>query len=279
MYKTKIIVFEGGDCCGKTSLLEATYDELMRQGLKVAKFKFPVYDGVFGKEILDHLKNWDISAHSEKENLDELEKFSKHLYINKLTAFTDFLNLAKDKDFVLVDRFVLSQYIYDKSWSGVFEKTLDNKVVLDRALNIARAYFTAFPEVYTFVVLPNDYVKVMSRASSDRRVDQYDKLDKYQSEVSANFKCISSLDSRFIGFELLGKKSFVINSDENLKALIKFDPSLNTEEYVKSLTLTDDITKNIELYKTNSDKWIDLFKTYTKQTVEFIIEGVNNYDK
>jgi len=295
MLKTKIVVFEGGDCCGKTSLLNATSDALENKGFKVGKFKFPAYTDMCGEEILNHLKNWKYSEKDKEASFKELMKFSELQYLNKLAAFKEFYDYAKGLDYVLVDRFTLSQYVYDLAWAEVIDKDQINQnikdnricmapidlyygcyytkevidVIKERASTIAKAYSEAFPNFYTFVIYPNDLVKVISMSDSNRRMDEYDKNKEYQDEVNRLMRVIVGNN--------VGNKAFVINSEEMIKNIIR-----ESKDYLDPLDFTlckkiDDRCNKIK-YEFHKNEWLAVLKEYTELAVQFIVEGVTSDD-
>ena len=210
--KTKLIIFEGGDCCGKTTMLDKVFDTLNTFGYKCGKWKFPNYDGLYGQEILDHLKNFKVEGRTKDKIFKELMDFSEKQYLNKLATFDKFIKwvIDGDYDYVLLDRFTLSQYCYDAAWfkildtetwinnidklavdidsnidNGIYytRKVIDN--LYNRASLIMNSYRLVFPKIYTFIFGQNPYVKaIVNSKNTGRRVDKYDSFTDYQEEVN-----------------------------------------------------------------------------------------------
>lgn len=287
--KTELIIFEGGDCCGKTTMLDKVFEELTSKKYKCGKFKFPVYDGMYGKEILDHLKNYDFDNYSKEENFKELMHFSEISYMNKLSAFNDFMAMVNDNDydFILLDRFALSQYIYDIAWVEIYDgqyiKNNFNRMKFDpdkdlyencmytpkilnairrRASVIMETYKLIFPKITTFVFATNPYVKAIvsynrDHDKGDRRVDVYDSLTRYQQEVSSLMVKSPScaLD------DLLGTKAHLIYPTDmiDIPGVKPVNGYLPASEYEK-----------------NKDAFDAALKKYTENVVEFIVSEVTN---
>lgn len=285
--KTNLIIFEGGDCCGKTTMLDKVFDTLNTLGYKCGKFKFPVYDGMYGKEILDHLKYYNFDNHSKEENFKELMRFSEILYMNKLSAFNDFMAMVNDNyDFILIDRFALSQYIYDVAWveiydgkrvkstnsynqnpdKDIYENCMYTPKILNairrRASVIMETYKLVFPKITTFVFATNPYVKAIvsynqNHDKGDRRVDIYDSLTQYQQEVSS----LMVKSTSYALDDLLGTKAHMIYPSDmiDIPGVKPVNGYLPASEYEK-----------------NKDAFDAALKKYTENVVEFIVSEVTN---
>ena len=243
----QLIIFEGGDCCGKTTLLDKTYDELSKN-FKVLKLKFPVYSGTYGEDILNHLKTFNLNDYDRKEGFVKLLEFSKKQTINKLDYITDLVKIINDGDYdyVLADRFVLSGYIYDVAWANIIDKeivksNLESAVLpvfdpwegcfytpkvtesfLEKAESVLEAYSFYFSKIKTIIIGKNPLVKKLVTETSKlegRRVDAYDKNTVYQDSVSTLMAKVPSMYSmrRLVGSKakLIDPAKFISYIDNN----------------------------------------------------------------
>ena len=109
MAKTHIIAFEGIDGSGKTLQVELLYRELLRRGHTVLVKSFPVYESFFGTQVGKLLKgDGDVRA-------DQVDSKSMCLWY-ALDRWSDFQAYADgDYDFLLINRFVLSNAVYQSA--------------------------------------------------------------------------------------------------------------------------------------------------------------------
>ena len=206
--KIPFIVFEGPDMCGKTSHIDTvvkTINELTKRNFKA--FKFPVYDGFKGEKILKHLKMFNIDAiKSTDKAIEALTMHAVNLMVNKLDAFNVLLEDCQCTDEnkcdgYIVDRFDISQIIYDIAWCKILYKKVILKSTLMkfyydalyRAFVTHEYYSNKFDIQYIFF----DSSKIISNISAldkDRRIDKYDSNVKYQQVVSELFNIFKSAD-------------------------------------------------------------------------------------
>lgn len=276
--KTKVIVFEGGDCCGKTTMLEKVKEALaLKYGAdKVGSFKFPVYNGLYGEYILNHLKTFDPSNKSNDEIRKAVLDFSSALYANKLAALTDFYFYCEKRDYVLVDRFTLSQYVYDLAWTMTYKNTFnynDIDLFLKRANTVMEAYSLLIPNITTFVFTKNDRVELITKANADRRIDKYDTLKEYQQNVRELMEDSTHYSA---DIKVLGRKVYLIDC---VSKLTDIELSMETEEGPANLPLVvdnfeEDEAKLIQDYKDHPENWMRVLERYTKEIVEYIVNEV-----
>lgn len=240
VFKTPIFVVEGPDMSGKTTFAKKV-TEKNNVSSYAHYFKFPLYDSIFGDDILYHLKTFgdtDFKNIDKDVFLNKIKDFSLKQFGNKSAGIVEFLKLFKvdDKwvddiyDFVVIDRFVLSQYIYDIAWNSVFEQILNRgNVVLrctdnDRWLDyqeqayilakmIYSEFYTHFPNLYTMYFRKSEYIKRVSELASneeDRRVDSIDSMSLYQESVSDEFERYLETAS---SAGILGKSALIVDTD------------------------------------------------------------------
>lgn len=245
VFKTPIFVVEGPDMSGKTTFAKKV-SEKDNVSSYARYFKFPVYDSIFGDKILRHLKTFgdnDFTTIDKNIFLDKIKDFSLKQFGNKAAGVTEFINLLfknddcewKDDlwDFVVIDRFVLSQYIYDIAWDSVYEGMLNRgKKEIDKKLRyiddkdwadfqvqaytlakmIYDEFYTHFPNMYTMYFRKSEYIKRISELSNkkDRRIDSFDSMDLYQESVSDEFE--RYIDSAS-GAGILGKSVLIVDTD------------------------------------------------------------------
>lgn len=233
--KTNVIVFEGSDCSGKTTLMnKLSYALSTINGGPfsfVDTFKFPQYKSDVGPIILDYLKQ------GPDKIINKSDKFSMYQTINKLAALKRYIKVASNTDCLLIDRFVVSQLAYDNAilsyQDWIYEKSeglscdypkeeqwknrvFNAKLVMD-------VYSKVTPNIITVYCKPSKYIKNVSTyfrtklTAEGRRFDKVDDNKVYQDTVAREFSYI--LDSEktenvdFIG-ELV-----VVDADRIIKKL------------------------------------------------------------
>ena len=103
MKKGKIISFEGLDKSGKHSAMDFIAECLESKGKSVYKMSFPQYDTPIGKLIRGYLKGQLKLTPLAFEALQSADK------LNTLDLIDD---LLKKYDFILIDRYIDSQFAY-----------------------------------------------------------------------------------------------------------------------------------------------------------------------
>ena len=103
MKKGKIISFEGLDKSGKHSAMDFIAECLESKGKSVYKMSFPQYDTPIGKLIRSYLKGRLKLTPLAFEALQSADK------LNTLDLIDD---LLKKYDFILIDRYIDSQFAY-----------------------------------------------------------------------------------------------------------------------------------------------------------------------
>lgn len=239
VFKTPIFVVEGPDMSGKTTFARKI-TEKNNVSNYAQYFKFPLYDSIFGDKILYQLKtfgNTDFKTIDKNEFLNKIRSNSLIQFGNKAAGVIDFLNffMVDDRwtdtiyDFIVIDRFVLSQYIYDIAWNSIYEEILNRENIKmryyedDNWLNYeSQAYILAkmiydefykhFPNMYTMYFRKSDYITRVSNLvnANDRRNDSIDSMKLYQESVSDEFeRYIDNANSAGI----LGKNVLIVDTD------------------------------------------------------------------
>lgn len=103
----KLVIFEGPDMCGKTTQLKYLKNLLEANGKSVATFKYPLVDSKYGRNIYKLFGNKKISVAERDCEIMRLE------VLDKLDSVSAIVKAMKKNDYVLLDRYVLSQIIYD----------------------------------------------------------------------------------------------------------------------------------------------------------------------
>ena len=216
-HKKLIVLFEGPDMTGKTTVLNDVYESLNYVKSEITgtvnsvnianKFKFPVYDGIFGNNILNHLKTFKLSD-DRLNNIESIVNFSNWQMANKITSFPKFISKIAERDIILVDRFTLSQIVYDKAWLGVLGDSIDLEEIEEKT-ELRRLFYNNYTitndtfkeiikenkdctyKIICFIFDKSECISTLSNnkcPSGERRIDNYDTNDKYKEEVSKEFK-------------------------------------------------------------------------------------------
>lgn len=274
-----VVIFEGPDVCGKTTSIENFKDFLKdRKKYEVYTPRFPNYNAYRGEEIKKHLSTFVFHDQFEKERpfsiLNALDENSINMMINKLDVISDGLikEIAdRNCDIVLIDRFVMSQFIYDYCWVGMFDAALKaedcykqeyiekfaerirefEKEIYDRA-SIVWNYFvhkiySSFGDnvkISNIVFQKSNYItEIFKKQISKglRKYDAYDKMHLYQDLISEQFEKLSNANNEKV-LSLLGKEK------DNLY-FVDFDTV--KEKNFKKLKDADKLTEDeIQFYVT-----------------------------
>lgn len=175
----KLIVFEGPDGSGKTSVLEKVYQKLNKNGYHIYKFREPG-----GTEISEKIRNI-ILDNDNKEMSDRCEAL---LYAASRAQLVDekLRPLLDDGSIILCDRFVLSSMLYQGLGRGLGVDEV--KKINDFAIANIKADLTLFLNI--------DYKTALDRKRknfvSDRLENEDDSFHKktYQGyiDLSKKFK-------------------------------------------------------------------------------------------
>lgn len=246
-----VVIFEGPDICGKTTSIENFKNFLKeRKKYNVYTPRFPNYNAYRGDEIKEHLSNFDFHYQFKKERpfsiLNALDENSINMMLNKLDVISKDLIKEiseRDCDIVLIDRFVMSQFIYDYCWIGMFESEFETdncynpdyiknfrtrlsefeKDIYDRAIVVwkyfvhkIRSSFGDNVKISNIVFQRSNYITEIFKkevSKGFRKYDAYDKMRLYQDLISEQFEKLSNGTN---------EKLHSLISDENL-CFVNFD--------------------------------------------------------
>lgn len=195
---TRIIVFEGPDCSGKTTLLNTLAHSMstINGGLYsfVDTFKFPQYFSDIGPYILKYLK-----MGPDKIIEGHLDDFSKLQMINKIAVLDKFINIANNTDCLFCDRFIISQLAYDfalikyADTKKIKSSKLDKLNRIDNVDFVYDVYSKIINNLITVYCRPSAYIKGVSNyfrnklKNEGRRFDLVDDNKIYQDIVKDTF--------------------------------------------------------------------------------------------
>lgn len=205
MKHTRVIVFEGPDETGKSTQVYNVASALEYKGKSVYTLKYPLYDGLVGDSILGCLKNGVDNVIemklSERGCVSTGVMFSLMQSINKFFGMNQLYNLAKfgHFDYILVDRYLMSSYVYDVARSRISNNSEDEHLVnsINDAVDSFIRYFQKeydFPSFEYIVFKPSENIKNLTIAKK-REQDNFDKDTKLKSEV---IKCFDEFTKRDI---------------------------------------------------------------------------------
>lgn len=126
--RSRLIVFEGPDGVGKTTLAEALVDELTRQGTRCEYFSFPGKDpGTLGRLV------YDIHHNPKKFGVRDMNPTSKQVL--HIAAHVDaiegrILPALEEGRTIVLDRFWWSTFVYGIV-DGVDRDSLDAMIALE----------------------------------------------------------------------------------------------------------------------------------------------------
>lgn len=238
-----VVIFEGPDICGKTTSIE-NFKVFLKEKKKYEIYtpRFPNYSACRGEKIKEHLSTFVFHDQFEKERpfsiLNALDENSINMMINKLDVISDGLikEIAeRDCDIALIDRFVMSQFIYDYCWIGMFEAAFKaedcykqeyiekfaerirefEKEIYNRA-SIVWNYFvhkihSSFGDnvkISNVVFQKSNYITEIFKkqvSKGFRKYDAYDKMKLYQDLISDQFEKLSNGNNEKL-LSLLGKE-------------------------------------------------------------------------
>lgn len=246
-----VVIFEGPDICGKTTSIENFKNFLKeRKKYNVYTPRFPNYIAYRGCEIKEHLSNFDFYYQFKKERpfsiLNTIDENSINMMLNKLDVISKDLVEEideQDYDIVLIDRFVMSQFIYDYCWVRMFESEFETdncynpdyiekfrtrlsefeKEIYYRAMVVWKYFvhkihssFGDNVKISNIVFQRSNYItEIFKKEVSKglRKYDAYDKMRLYQDLISEQFEKLSNGTN---------EKLHSLISDENLH-FVNFD--------------------------------------------------------
>lgn len=117
----KLIIVEGIEGCGKTTLINGLYDNFIKDGKTVLKITNPIND-VYAEEIKKILES--------DRNDKNLESLAYLFSVDKLQALNnDGILMTADEDVIIMDRFIDSYSVYNKKYvNDILYRTVCNYV-------------------------------------------------------------------------------------------------------------------------------------------------------
>lgn len=176
--KVKIIVFEGTDASGKHSQSEYLLNYLLKKGHKVKKLSFPEYESESGSIINDYLQG--------KESFGNNPYTIGELYsVNRYRKFLDIKNILSDIDYLIIDRYVGSNFIHQCS---KIEDMKDRKKFIYHFLNYEYNELSLpVPDVEIFLNMPRKFADELmkNRGRSDIHENDLSYMDRcYKTSLS-----------------------------------------------------------------------------------------------
>lgn len=180
----KIISFEGIDGTGKTTQIQLLNDYLTSEGYKVNVRSYPVYESFFGKEIGIHLSSKDI-----KHNIDA-RSMALWYAMDRWKDRKDFIETDRDTEILLLNRYTLSNMVYQVIRAGESENLANWVENLEHyILGLPR------PDLYLIFDLPFELALKNNEGKGKR--DYIDsEVDKYERDVKLQTQA-RELYSRF----------------------------------------------------------------------------------
>lgn len=297
--KTTLIIFEGPDMCGKSSHVNTIAELLKKEGCKVTTFKYPDYKGKYGDEILDFLKTFDISENNIEKNISMVLNKEYMDFCNKIFSKDKLISLSKKNDYIILDRFFMSQFVYTLAWTCILSsykynpslkfKWSINKYKRDidyiselacKHYNDILEYFKDNFEIKTIMFKKSKVVSHKTLSSRDSKdISKYDITESYQICVSRLFDYISthSIES----YKYNNVEINFVPSDSNNLVLDDFVKTLlnvkNTSNVVA--TIDTDSAFNFEITRYNeNNKDCKLVLTDFESEDKFIEKILDNND-
>ena len=114
--KTKIIAIEGIDGSGKTVQIELLQKKLLERGYSVSIRSYPVYSSFFGSQVGLLLSG---SGGIKATDVDQ-KSMAMWFALDRFDDFKSFVD--GDADFLLINRYVLSNAVYQSIRDGDWDK-------------------------------------------------------------------------------------------------------------------------------------------------------------
>lgn len=173
----KFIVLDGGECCGKTTVIDRLEGELEQAGVPVLRVREPG-GTVYGEQIRNLLLNFVCDPPEELHPLTEVFLFA--------AARAQLLNLKilpalRDGFCVLTDRFVTSTFAYQGAAGGIETKQI---------MEVAKATIPAGQWPWFTVILDVTHetamVRMQDRGEATNRIESQG--DAYHRKVRQGFR-------------------------------------------------------------------------------------------
>lgn len=181
---TKIIAFEGIDGTGKTVQMEQLATYLRKKGKTVLELSFPMYETFFGGLVGRYLTAKDGVAANTVDGKSMALWFA-------LDRFEAFRNLDyTDYDFLLINRYVLSNAVYQ----SIRDCDLDKPDLLDFCLTLEHVHF-GIPRPDLNLVLDMDIAEAADNVDKKgfreyvgNARDVYESIDSIQARARKKYQ-------------------------------------------------------------------------------------------
>lgn len=181
---TKIIAFEGIDGTGKTVQMEQLATYLRKKGKTVLELSFPMYETFFGGLVGRYLTAKDGVAANTVDGKSMALWFA-------LDRFEAFRNLDyTDYDFLLINRYVLSNAVYQ----SIRDCDLDKPDLLDFCLTLEHVHF-GIPRPDLNLVLDMDIAEAAGNVDKKgfreyvgNARDVYESIDSIQARARKKYQ-------------------------------------------------------------------------------------------
>lgn len=163
-----IIVFEGTDGSGKGTQAEKLKYYFLKKCKKAILLDFPQYNTPTGKLVYDYL-------HAEKKTLSPIE-IAKLFYNDQLAQKDNLINLQKEGNIIILDRYTLSTKVYQGA-------NLDGKE-RQECMNTISKWQENLPKGDLTIVFDLPIEKSIERIiKRGRKMDNHEKNKKYLGRV------------------------------------------------------------------------------------------------
>lgn len=226
-----IIIFEGSDGCGKTTLMNTIAEILRSSGLKVGIINSPIHN-----EYKTYIRDELAKENPNQNNLDkpfftDKMEFLLDLIHNNLPEYID-----SDCDVILMDRFITSFRLYHFSLGNSILADINNDELKSKYPDICiledmlryTTYRTrnlfSFNEVFvnTSLTVANTRLQLRNekRESYDTTynlIDKHDQFIKYYAQLTTTNKLPNIIDGKYFIANNNGVNYFYIENNLNIE--------------------------------------------------------------
>lgn len=198
----KLIVLEGIDGCGKSTTIDLLVKKL-QNNYKAAGYKFPNYESPTGIMIKDVLYN---RTNVIPNNLFKLYALNRHENRHLLQELLD------NNDYVILDRYVLSNIIYSSVMANIPIQQIEDEF-LEFEFDILK--LPKWDQVYLLDISMEHLQKIIQERS--KTGDQND----------TNFELLLNLDTQYKNYFKANNYNIVPFTEANLRVELIYDSILS----------------------------------------------------
>ncbi len=217
---------------------------------------------------------------------------ANNLMVNKFDKFTKLDTTKYACDGFIVDRFDMSQLIYDIAWCKYFEfapaefDTWSNEKILTtfytNALyrtKLTHEYFSSEFDIKYVLFKKSEIVEYAVKKDTDRRIDNYDTNEYYQKIVSDLFDIFSkkTFDYRSV-YNYIFTKWVIIDDYASVFKADDIICKVDTDEIYNDLLLTDSVPVQ-RCSQDGLDKLLERKDEVTSIIDDNIVQSIINYLK